>query len=81
MYDIACNKISCVYVTCIINRAYNVGDHCNITENFCATNPCGLNATCASLAPGYLNTYNLTYDCSNCPPGQNLTNGKCQNIS
>lgn len=56
------------------------GNHCEHTVDQCATNPCGINATCVSLPPGVLNNYSLPYDCSNCPVGQNLVYGKCQDI-
>ena len=64
--------------SCIVSfHCLFVGPSCATALDQCINDPCGVNATCESLPPGTTNVYGLSYNCSNCIVGQELSEGKC----
>ncbi|VDI38554.1 Hypothetical predicted protein [Mytilus galloprovincialis] len=57
------------------------GDDCDINTDSCADNPCALGRTCIDLTPPDEVLAGRGYNCSNCPPGYNITDDeKCEDI-
>ncbi|VDI73639.1 Hypothetical predicted protein, partial [Mytilus galloprovincialis] len=67
------------FIYSIIDRP---GDDCEIDTDACADNPCALGRTCIDLLPADEVSLGRGYDCSNCPPGYNITaDEKCEDIN
>ncbi|XP_071150206.1 uncharacterized protein [Mytilus edulis] len=58
------------------------GDDCDINTDGCADDPCVLGRTCIDLSPPDEVCFGRGYNCSDCPPGYNITaDEKCEDIN